>query len=98
MNIVDYDYKEFTKKDMFEIRLKGIRPRFGYISSNKKKHFYQFCVDMGFAEFAGSAFQKKRYAYKILVAFAYDTLIAYSPSQQDCDPGGHMIVDGILNA
>ncbi len=95
LNTVEYNFKEFTDKDMFGVKLKGTIPDFGYMSCSNRSKFFGFCVNMGFIEFAGTASQKKRYAYRILVAFKYRAMGNYRPVDVNCNPGEMIVVDNL---
>ena len=53
--MIDWE-NNFSKKDLFELRLKGKVPQFGYISSSKRARFVQFLVANGFLAYR-AAFQ-----------------------------------------
>jgi len=93
---MNYDYKEFTEKDMFEIRLKETIPNFGYISCPNRSKFFEFCTAIGFIEFAGTAKEKKKYAYRVLVSFVYSARGNYRNVDVDCNQGQLIIVDNLF--
>lgn len=92
----EYDFTEFTEKDMFECKLKGIAPNFEYMSCNNRSKFFEFCVERGFIEFAGKTSAKHRYGYRVLVAFVYASMGKYRPSDVHCTPGEIIIVDNVF--
>jgi hypothetical protein len=94
--MIKYDYKEFTDKDMFEVKLKNTVPNFGYISCPNRSKFFSFCTSMGFIEFAGTASNKKKYAYRVLVSFVYSARGNYRNVDVDCDQGQLIIVDTLF--
>lgn len=47
------DWENFSKKDLFELRLKGVVPNFGYMSCSKRARFVQFLVKNDFISFKG---------------------------------------------
>lgn len=47
------DWENFDKKDLFELRLKGGVPNFGYMSCSKRAKFVQFLVKNDFLSFKG---------------------------------------------
>ena len=93
MNIKEYDYEEFTEKDMFEVKLKDIIPKFGYMTCTKRNKFFEFCVSRGFIECVGKVKKENKYGYRVLVAFMYSTMAKYRPSDVSCSPGEIIIVD-----
>lgn len=90
---VEYNFQEFTKKDMFEIKLKGITPDFGYISIRLRRPFLDFLVKGNFMQDNGSVASRiethtdsktlrRRYAeflnqYTVLESFAYHQMNNY---------------------
>ena len=91
--MIDYDYKEFTEKTMFEVKLKNTIPRFGYMSCTNRHKFFEFCVSMGLIELAGTAANKTRFGYKVLYPFAYSTMGNYRPCKVECNTGHIIVVD-----
>lgn len=91
-----YDYKEFTMKDMFEVKLKNTLPDFGYMSCTNRHKFFEFCVSMGFMKFAGTAANKTRYGYKVLQPFLYSSMGNYRPCKVECNTGHVVVVDSMF--
>jgi len=94
----EYNFKEFTYKDMFEIKLKDAIPNFGYMSCSKRSKFFKFCVDAGFMEFSGASSQRKRYAYTVLVSFIYSAMGNYRPTDVECYQGQIIVIDSAFRA
>jgi len=91
--MIDYDYQEFTAQNMFEVKLKNSLPSFGYMSPTNRHKFFEFCVNMGFIEFAGTAANKTRFGYKVLYPFMYSTMGNYRPCNVECNTGHIIVVD-----
>jgi len=70
--MIEYDYTTFTAKDLFECKLKGITPNFGYISTAKRQPFLTFCIDAGLLEYVAE--KESHIGYKVLYEFAYHSL------------------------
>lgn len=78
--IVEYDFTAMTEKDVFEMKLKGIVPDFGYISNSKRVPFLKFLVDFGFAERTTRLEHNSIYygRYMPLIDFRFSRLFGYS--------------------
>ena len=97
MAIKEYDIEKITEKDLFEMRLKGDIPDFGYISIRLRRPFLDFLVKYKFMQDNGSVMQRlethkdnetfrRRYSefrnqYKVLEEFHYWELRDYSPNE-----------------
>lgn len=97
MAIKEYDIEKFTDKDMFQMRLKGDTPDFGYISIRLRRPFLELLVKYEFLQDNGSVmarlkthkdsktFQRRysefRNQYKVLEGFHYWELRDYSPDE-----------------
>ena len=79
MSIVEYNYDEFTDKDMFKIRLAGTIPDFGYISCKHRRPFYEFCVRQGFISLYSKTSDGKTGVYNVHTTFRFSAMFAYSP-------------------
>ena len=77
MEIVEYNFLEFTDKDFFQMRLAGSIPDFGYISCPKRAPFVTFCTKHGFIELLGEAGSGKLYEVKI--PFRFSRMFRYNP-------------------
>ncbi len=93
---INYNFQEFTEKDMFEVRLKRTLPDFGYMPCTKRSKFFSFCVAIGFMKFEGTASQKKWHGYRVLVPFIYSTMGNYRPCDVTCNTGEIIIVDKVF--
>ena len=91
---IDYNFQEFTTKDMFEIKLKSILPDFGYMPCTKRGEFFSFCVNMKFIKFHGS--QERWHGYKVLVPFIYSAMGNYRPCDVACNTGEIIVVDSVF--
>ena len=81
---------------MFEVKLKNILPSFGYMSCTNRHKFFEFCVSMGFIEFAGTAANKTRFGYKVLYPFIYSSMGNYRPCNVECNTGHIIVVDSVF--
>lgn len=79
MSIKEYNFTEFTDKDMFEMRLAGEIPNFGYIPDSKRKEFFDFCIKNNFIEMFSMTTSKEATVYNVLVTFRFDTMFGYGP-------------------
>lgn len=77
MNIVEYNFQEFTDKDMFAMRLAGTQPDFGYITCTKRAPFVAFCIKFGFIEFMDERMKNK--LYEVMIPFRYMAMFRYEP-------------------
>jgi len=91
LNAKEYNWEEFTQKDLFKAQLEAQFPNFGYIASTKRARFIQFCVDAGFLKYIGE--QKIGQGYKILSNFSYSSMAAYRPTTLICKAGDIVILD-----
>ena len=78
MSSKDYQFAEFTSMNMFEMRLTGVIPDFGYISYKKRKAFFDFCIEHCFLR------NKKRkyrnvHLCDVLIDFRFTGMLAYGP-------------------
>lgn len=78
--IVEYNFKEFTDKDMFEMKLKGIIPDFGYIASTKRKPFFEFCIKHRFMDHGPTYPNNKFQLYDVLIDFRFSGMLSYGPT------------------
>lgn len=95
MSIKEYDFQEFTDKDMFEMRLAGTTPDFGYIPSTKRKQFLDFCVKHGFMEqYPNSLFGVEIVTrFDVLITFRYRGMLDYKPQPVVLVEGHGSMVD-----
>lgn len=79
--IVEYDFTLLTEKDIFEMKLKGIIPEFGYITNKKRVLFLKFLVDFGFAKQTTEIEHDNVYygRFMPLTTFRFSRLFDYSP-------------------
>lgn len=89
--IVDYDYNTFTKKDMFEVKLKDITPSFGHIAASKRIPFLTAMVSLGFVEFMGDS--DHTLGYRVIQAFAYESMGDYRPKMFVTTVGDYLLFD-----
>ena len=82
MSIKDYKFAEFTSIDMFEMRLTGVIPDFGYIPSTKRKPFFDFCIEHNFLNSRKktmSNYYKDMYLCDVLIDFRFAGMFGYRP-------------------
>lgn len=79
MSIVDYNFQEFTEKDMFELKLKDTIPNFGYIACTKRKLFFEFCQLHGFLGQRRSQLTANLRLYSVQIDFRFAGMIDYRP-------------------
>jgi len=79
MSIVEYNFQEFTEKDMFELKLKDAIPDFGYISCTKRKPFFDFCILHGFFGTRPEIFNDKLRLYSVQIDFRFAGMLDYRP-------------------
>lgn len=91
MSIKDYNFCEFTIKDMFEAKLKGIIPDFGYISAAKRMAFLNHCTKLGFLDLLKD--NDNELYYKVKHQFCYQTMGGYRPIAVISEVGDYMIFD-----
>jgi len=79
--IVEYDFTAMNEKDVFEMKLKGIIPEFGYITNKKRVPFLKFLVDFGFVKQTTEIEHENIYygRYMPLIDFRFSRLFDYSP-------------------
>jgi len=87
----EYRFEEFTDKDMFECKLKGVAPKFEYITSSKRQAFLTFLEKAGFVIFEVS--QETQVAYKVIYNFVYETMGDYRPTSIIANPDSYLIFD-----
>lgn len=61
------------------MRLAGVTPDFGYISSTKRRPFFEFCVANGFLESKSYITNGKASLYKVLISFRFEGMLDYKP-------------------
>lgn len=76
-NIKEYNFQEFTDKDVFQILLAGIIPDFGYISLTKRKEFFAFCVDNGFIDYYATTSDSQARLYYVGATFHFLVMYKY---------------------
>jgi len=59
------------------MRLAGIEPDFGHISSPKRSKFAQFCIRHGFIAYLNEQGDNK--LYEVLIPFRYESMFSYQP-------------------
>lgn len=95
--IIEYNFQEFTDKDMFKIKLKDAIPDFGYISNKFRRLFIIVMVERGFLKDQGpvkdrletyndsqiliNRYKEFRNHYIVLVPFQYSEMKQFSPEQ-----------------
>ncbi len=81
MSIKEYNFQEFTDKDMFEMRLSGATPDFGYITCKKRVPFLKFLVDNSFIEKTTELEHNNIYygRFMPLMDFRFSKLFDYGP-------------------
>lgn len=85
MSIITYDFTEFTDKDMFEMKLKGVIPNFGYIPCTKRKPFFDFCIEHRFLSKISnrketiSRHHENVHLCDVLVDFRFAGMLSYRP-------------------
>ena len=82
MSIVEYNFQEFTDRDMFEIKLKDTIPDFGYIACTKRRPFFDFCVKHRFLALrrkTTSEFYKDTSLHSVLIDFRFSGMLDYRP-------------------
>ena len=67
-----YDFTTMTEKDMFECKLKGEVPDFGYITAAKRQPFLDFCIKFKLLEYVAEKGDDT--GYKVLHEFSYRTM------------------------
>ena len=78
MSIKEYNFTEFTDKDMFEMHLAGTEPDFGYITCTKRMPFVTFCIKFGFIEQRNGPLDRTD-LYNVLIPFRYMAMFRYEP-------------------
>jgi hypothetical protein len=63
---------------MFEMRLAGHEPDFGYITCTKRLPFVMFCIKFGFIEF-DNVYQVNKKLYDVRIPFRYMAMFRYEP-------------------
>ena len=79
MSIVEYNFLEFTDKDMFELKLKDTIPDFGYIACTKRRPFFNFCILHRFFGSRPSVLNDKLRLYSVQVDFRFAGMLGYRP-------------------
>lgn len=82
MSIKDYKFAEFTSMNMFEMRLIGVIPDFGYIPSTKRKPFFDFCIEHNFIRNKKGIIlhrYKNVHLCDVLIDFRFAGMLAYRP-------------------
>lgn len=69
---MERDFTTMTEKDMFECKLKGDVPNFGYITAAKRQPFLDFCIKFKLLEYVAE--KDNDVGYKVLHEFAYRTM------------------------
>ena len=79
--IVEYDFTVMTERDVFEMKLKGVIPEFGYITNKQRVPFLKFLADFGFVEQTTEIEHDNKYygRYMPLTTFRFSRLFDYSP-------------------
>ena len=77
MGIRDYNFLEFTEKDLFQMRLAGHEPDFGYITCTKRAPFVAFCIELGFINFLDE--RANNTLYEVNIPFRYMAMFRYEP-------------------
>lgn len=62
---------------MFEMRLAGVTPDFGYITSTKRRLFFEFCIANGFLNSEPYVTNGKASLYKVHITFRFEGILDY---------------------
>lgn len=82
MSIKEYNFQEFTNKDMFEMCLAGTIPDFGYIACTKRKPFLDFLIKHGFIKqypVTTANCNEEITRYDVLMTFRFMGMLDYRP-------------------
>ena len=94
MGIVEYNYAEFTGKDMFQVRLAATIPDFGYISIKHRRPFYEFCKKNEFLSLYSQTSDRKTGVYNVHTTFRFSAMFNYRVMPVIVASGVSMILVG----
>lgn len=93
MSIKEYNFQEFTDKDMFEMKLKDVIPDFGYIACTKRKPFFDFCVEHGFFNPRTVPADSSMWLQEVLIDFRFSGMLGYRPAPIIFIAGSNIVVN-----